>query len=298
MTSLQGKVVFITGGARGIGAEVARRLHDGGANLVLTDLDKAALDSLAVGLGGDERVLTAVADVRDLPALQKTAAAAVERFGGIDAVVANAGIASYGSVLQVDPEAAKRVLDVNLLGVFHTVRAALPALIDRRGYVLIVSSLAAFAAAPGMAPYDMSKAGNEHLAHALRLEVGQLGVDVGVAHMSWIDTALVRDSKADMPAFADLLAALPWPLNKTTSVDKCATAFVKGIAGRKKRVYCPRWVGVFRWVKPVLSTRIGELPVRKAGALMPRMDAEVAALGRSMSAPNVELLREKGSPPD
>jgi NAD(P)-dependent dehydrogenase (short-subunit alcohol dehydrogenase family) len=175
MTSLQGKVVFITGGARGIGAEVANRLHNKGAKLVLTDLDKTALATLAAELGGDEAVLTVVADVRDLPSMQVAADKAVERFGGIDVVVANAGIASYGSVLQVDPEAFKRVLDVNLLGVFHTVRATLPTLIDRRGYLLIVSSLAAFAAAPGMAPYDMSKAGNEHLANVLRLEVGHLG---------------------------------------------------------------------------------------------------------------------------
>jgi len=151
--------------------------------------------------------------------------------------------------------------------------------------VLIVSSLAAFAAAPGMAPYDMSKAGNEHLAHALRLEVGHLGVSVGSAHMSWINTAMVRDTKADLPAFDRLLAALPWPLNTTTSVDKCASAFVKGIEGRKGRVYCPRWVSLFRWVKPVMSTPIGELPVRKTAAeLMPQMDAEVVALGRSTSA--------------
>jgi NAD(P)-dependent dehydrogenase (short-subunit alcohol dehydrogenase family) len=287
---IQDKVIFITGGARGIGAEVAQRLRNKGAKLVLTDLDEAALATLAGQLGGDEHVLTAVADVRDLPAMQAAAAKAVERFGGIDVVVANAGIASYGSVLQVDPEALKRVLDVNLLGVFHTVRATLPAVIDRRGYVLIVSSLAAFAAAPGMAPYDMSKAGNEHLANALRLEVAHLGVSVGSAHMSWIDTALVRDSKADMPAFDRLLAALPWPLNKTTSVDKCASAFVKGIEGRKSRVYCPRWVGLMRWLKPVLSTPLGELPVRKAAAeLMPQMDAEVAALGRSTSAYNEGL---------
>jgi len=290
MTSLQDKVVFITGGARGIGAEVAQRLRNKGAKLVLTDLDEAALATLAGRLGGDEHVLTAVADVRDLPAMQAAAAKAVERFGGIDVVVANAGISSYGSVLQVDPEALKRVLDVNLLGVFHTVRATLPAVIDRRGYVLIVSSLAAFAAAPGMAPYDMSKAGNEHLANALRLEVAHLGVSVGSAHMSWIDTALVRDSKADLPAFDKLLAALPWPLNQTTSVDKCASAFVKGIEGRKSRVYCPRWVGLMRWLKPVLSTPVGELPVRKAAAeLMPQMDAEVAALGRSTSAYNEGL---------
>src|SRR5271165_5132388 len=122
MMSLQDKVVFITGGARGIGAEVARRLRNKGAKLALTDLDKAELTALAAELGED-RVLTAVADVRDLPAMQAAAAQAVERFGGIDIVVANAGIASYGSVLKVDPETFKRVLDVNLLGVFYTVRA-------------------------------------------------------------------------------------------------------------------------------------------------------------------------------
>jgi NAD(P)-dependent dehydrogenase (short-subunit alcohol dehydrogenase family) len=293
MTSLQDKVVFITGGARGIGAEVAKRLRSKGAKLVLTDLDKDALETFAIQLGGVEYVLPIAADVRDLPAMQAAAEQAVERFGGIDVVVANAGIASYGSVLHVDPEAVKRVLDVNLLGVFHTVRATLPALIERRGYVLIVSSLAAFAAAPGMAPYDMSKAGNEHLANALRPEVAHLGVGVGVAHMSWIDTALVRDTKADLPSFSSQLAAMPWPLSKTTSVDKCAAAFVKGIEGRKKRVYCPPWLALFRWLKPVLSTRIGEFPVgRTASALMSQMDAEVVALGRSTSAYTEEIHKD------
>lgn len=299
MMSLQDKVVFITGGARGIGAEVARRLRNKGARLVLTDLDRAELAVLAAELGED-RVLTAVADVRDLPAMQAAAAKAVERFGGIDVVVANAGIASYGSLLHVDPEAVKRVLDVNLLGVFHTVRATLPAVIDRRGYVLMVSSLAAYAAAPGLAPYNASKAGNEILANALRLEVANLGVGVGSAHMSWIDTALVRDSKADIPAFGELIARLPWPLNKTTTVDECADALVKGIEGRQRRIYCPPWVGLLRWLKPLLSTPAGEFPIRRiTDELLPRMDAEAAALGRSMSAFNVESLREaRGSVPE
>ena len=306
MTSLNGKVVFITGGARGIGAEVARRLHGRGARLVLTDLDKAELHALATALGED-RVLAAVADVRDLTAMQDVATRAVERFGGIDVVVANAGIASYGSVLQVDPEAFKRVLDVDVLGVFHTVRATLPAVIERRGYVLIVSSLAAYAAAPGLAPYNASKAGVEILANALRLEVAHRGVAVGSAHMSWIDTALVRDSKADLPSFGEMIARLPWPLNQTTTVDKCADAFVKGIEKRRKRVVCPGWVGLFRWLKPVLSTSVGELPVRRTAAeLLPRMDAEVAALGRSTSSYNqsfdrpstVELMgQQSDSPP-
>jgi len=286
MTSVNSQVVFITGGGQGIGAEVARRLHAKGAKLVLTDLDEVALAARSAELGGDDRMLTVVADVRDLSAMQAAAGQAVDKFGGIDVVVANAGIGSYGSVLQVDPEAVKRLLDVNLLGVFHTVRATLPSVIERRGYVLIVSSLAAFTAAPGMAPYDMSKAGNEHLAHALRLEVADRGVTVGSAHMSWIDTAMVRDSLADLATVSEQLAKFPWPLNKTTSLDKCAAAFVDGIEGRKKRVYCPKWVGVFRWLKPVLSTRLGERPVRKStgGDLLARMDGEVAELGRSVSA--------------
>jgi NAD(P)-dependent dehydrogenase (short-subunit alcohol dehydrogenase family) len=292
MTSLQGKVVLITGGARGIGAEVARRLRNKGAKLVLVDLGKDDLAALAAELGDEDRVLTVVADVRDLPALQSAVEAAVKRFGGIDVVMANAGIASYGSVLRVDPETFKRVLDVNLLGVFHTVRATLPALIERQGYVLIVSSLAAFAAAPGMASYDMSKAGNEHFGNALRLEVEQLGVSVGTAHPSWTNTPMVRDAKADLPAFSDMLAKLPYPLNKTTSVERCAAAFVKGIEERKKRVYCPGWVGAFRWLKPLLSTRIGERPVRNTTvAAVAEMDAQVAALGRYTSAYNESVVK-------
>jgi NAD(P)-dependent dehydrogenase (short-subunit alcohol dehydrogenase family) len=284
MSSLNDKVVFITGGARGVGAEVARRLHNKGATLVLTDLDEAPLKEVAAELGED-RVMTVLADVRDLAAMQAAADQAVERFGGIDIVMANAGIASYGSVLQVDPEAFKLLIDVNVVGVFNTVRAALPAVIDRRGYVLIVSSLAAYAAAPGLAPYNASKAGVEHFANALRLELAHHGVDVGSAHMSWIDTPLVRDSKADLPSFRELLASLPGPLRKTTSVEACGEAFVKGIEGRKRQINCPGWVGLIRWLRPVLSTPIGEAPFRKfVPDLLPRMDAEVAALGRSMGA--------------
>ena len=108
--------------------------------------------------------------------------------------------------------------------------------------------------------------------------------------MSWIDTALVRDTQKDLPVFREQLAKYPWPLNKTTSVDKCAAAFVDGIEHRKKRVYCPGWVGVFRWLKPFLSTGFGEGPILKAaGGQVARMDAEVTALGRSVSAHTQQL---------
>jgi NAD(P)-dependent dehydrogenase (short-subunit alcohol dehydrogenase family) len=282
MASVNGKVALITGGANGIGAEVARRLHAKGAKLVLTDLDAGQLKDVAAGLGED-RVLTVVADVRELSAMQAAAAKAIERFGGIDIVMANAGIGAFGSVLEIDPEAFKTVVDVNLMGVFYTVRAALPSVLERRGYVLVVSSLAAFAAAPGMASYDASKAGVEHFANSLRLELAHRGVDVGSAHMSWIDTPLVRESK-ELSTFQEMLAKLPGPLKKTTSVQECGEAFIKGIEGRKSRIYCPSWVGLTRWMRPLIATPVGERDIRKfTPDLLPRMDAEAAALRRHFS---------------
>ncbi len=292
MGSANGKVVLITGGARGVGAEVARRLHSRGASVVLTDVDEHALLDIAAALG-KERVLTVVADVRELDAMQTAVAQAVARFGGIDVVLANAGISTYGSVLKVDPEAFRRLIDINVVGVFNTVRAALPSVIDRRGYVLIVSSAAAFAASPGLAPYDAAKAGVEHFANALRLEVAHHGVDVGSAHMLWIDTPMVREAKSDLPSFRKMLDALPGPLGRTTSVEACGKAFVKGIEGRKRQVYSPDWVVLMRWLKPLLATRFGESTRRKAvPELLPQMDAEVDALGRSVSE-RTEALGDK-----
>ena len=291
MGSVNGKVALITGGANGIGAEVARQLHDKGARVVLTDVDEGLLKEVAARIGED-RVLTVVADVRDLSAMQNAVDKGIERFGGIDIVVANAGIGTYGSVLQVDPEAFRTLIDVNVVGVFHTVRATLPSVIDRQGYVLIVSSGAAYLAFPGLAPYNASKAGVEHFANALRLEVAHLGVDVGSAHMSWIDTPLVRESKADLSTVREMLASLPGPLAKTTSVEKCGDAFVKGIEARKRRINCPGWVEVLRWIRPLLATRMVEAQTAKtASELLPKMDAEVAALGRSMSA-RTEVLEK------
>jgi NAD(P)-dependent dehydrogenase (short-subunit alcohol dehydrogenase family) len=292
MGSVNGKVVLITGGARGVGAEVARRLHQKGAKLVLTDVDGGALSEIGAELGED-RVLTDTADVRDLAAMADVASRAVERFGGIDVTVANAGISTYGSVLKVDPEAFRTLVDVNIVGVFNTVRATLPSVIDRRGYVLVVSSAAAFGPSAGLAPYNLAKAGIEQFASALRLEVAHRGVSVGSAHMLWIDTPLVRDAESDLPSFRKSLEALPGPLGKTTSVEACGKAFVKGIEGRKRYVYCPDYVWLLRWLKPVLTTRLGEGALKKSvPELLPQMDAEVEALGRSMSARTQEVEKK------
>jgi NAD(P)-dependent dehydrogenase (short-subunit alcohol dehydrogenase family) len=230
-------------------------------------------------------VLTQVADVRQFADMQSAVDKGTERFGGIDIVMANAGIAVYGSVLNVDPAAFKTLIDVNALGVFYTVKAALPSIIERRGYVLIVSSAAAYTAVPGASSYNMSKAGVEHFANGLRLEVAHHGVDVGSAHMLWIDTPLVREGKADLVSFNEMINRLPGPLKKTTSVEECGRIFIKGIEKRKRQINCPNWVGLLRWLKPLMSTRLGDSTMLKSvPELLPQMDAEVGALGRSMSA--------------
>jgi NAD(P)-dependent dehydrogenase (short-subunit alcohol dehydrogenase family) len=284
MSTLNGKVAMVTGAARGIGAGTARALAEQGCRLILTDVDAEPLEALAAELGA-ERALAQVSDVADLASMEAAVGAGVERFGGIDVLLANAGLGSYGSVMVVDPAAFRRVIDVNLVGVFNTVRAALPSIVERRGYILIVSSMAAFAPAPGMASYSASKAGVLNFADSLRMEVAELGVEIGSAHMSWIDTQLVRDAKDDLPSFRELLASLPRPLGTTLPVEVCAAAFVDACVRRRRRVYVPRWVGALAALRPLLTSTVAErATLRRAPSLRPQMDAEVRALGRFTSA--------------
>lgn len=297
--SMNGKVVFITGAAGGIGAEVARRLIRLGAKLVLTDADEPTLMRTAADLGLPDRVLAAAADVRDLDAMQAVADRAVEKFGGIDVVLANAGIIGMGSVLNIDPEIFKKVLEVDLLGVFHTVRCALPAIIERKGYVLIVSSAAAFSGAPGITPYSAAKAGIEQLANGLRIEMASYGVDVGVAHMSWVDTPMVREAVGDgaeqSSTFQQMFGNAPGPIGRIVSAGECAAAFITGMERRRKLVFCPPWVGVLRWIRPLLSSSLFEAPLRKVSReLLPQLDAEVAAQGgMSPRLPAIENAARK-----
>jgi NAD(P)-dependent dehydrogenase (short-subunit alcohol dehydrogenase family) len=295
MSKLNGQVVLITGGARGVGAETARRLVGRGAKVVLVDLDREPLAALEAELG--PAATSIVGDVCRLEDMEAAVAHAVATFGRLDVAVANAGIASYGSVLAVDPATFRRVIDVNLNGVFHTVRAALPQLIEHKGYALVVSSLAAYAPAPGLVAYNASKAGAEQFANALRAEVAYQGVTVGSAHMSWIDTPMVQDAKSDLTAFRKMLDTLPGPLGRTTSVAKCADAFADGIAQRRTRISVPGWVNAIRWLKPALTTKLGERETsRRAPEIVPLMDEEVRALGRSQSARTEALEHAERTP--
>jgi short-subunit dehydrogenase len=295
--SLNGKVILITGAARGIGERSARLAAAKGAHLALVGLEGERLHALAAELPGDHAAFEA--DVTDQDALEGAVAQTVERFGGIDVVVANAGIASNGTVAITPADVLARVIEVNLLGVLRTVAATLPQVTQRRGYVLIVSSAAAFTALPGMAPYCASKAGVEHFANALRLEVAHKGVAVGSLHPSWIDTDLVRDQKAEISVFAEALNALPWPMGETTSLDDCAAAVVDAIERRRRRIYVPRTVALVQNLRALVNSPLGDLPVRlRARKMVPRLESEVRGLGRFFGAQSVGMgaPREDRSP--
>jgi NAD(P)-dependent dehydrogenase (short-subunit alcohol dehydrogenase family) len=207
---VSGRVALVTGGARGIGADAARRLAGRGARVALLDLDPL-VERTAAEIGGDAAAL--VADVTDADALESAVADTVERFGGIDVTIAAAGIAGVGApVDSIDPADFERVTEINLMGVWRTVRATLPHVIERRGYVLPIASIAAALPVPLLTAYGVSKAGVEAFARGLRMELAHTGTKVGVAYFGLIDTELVRGVTAQ-PAIARTLE--PQPVGNT-----------------------------------------------------------------------------------
>jgi len=271
--------VLITGAARGIGAHTARLLAGKGHRVSLVGLEPERLAKLAADLG--EPHCWFEADVTDSASLHAAVAGTVERFGGIDTVVANAGIANYGTVRIADPEVFAKVIDINLTGVFRTMHAALPHLIERKGYGLIIASLASYSPMPGMAAYTASKAGAEAFGHALRHEMAPYGVRIGTAHPSWIDTDLVRGAQEDMSTYRAMRDRLPWPANSLTSVEDCAAALVRGIEKRARRVHVPRSVALVSAIRSVMVSPLADIMIaRGARRMVPALEAEIRELGR------------------
>lgn len=255
---VKGRTVFITGAARGIGAATADRLHAKGANVALVGLEPELLEQNAARLG--ERAMFIEADVTDLQALEQAVAATVERFGGVDVAVANAGIAFTGSLATAPVEQVERTLAVNLLGVWRTDRAVIGEVMRRRGYLLNISSLSAITHAPLMGPYTCAKAGVEALTDALRMEVAASGARVGCAYFGFIDTDLVRASFAERSAQA-MTGQMPGFMRNPAPLPMAIDAIERGVARRAARVWAPRWVG------PMIALRGIVQPLTEWGTL-------------------------------
>ncbi|HEV2813112.1 MAG TPA: SDR family oxidoreductase, partial [Solirubrobacteraceae bacterium] len=258
---VNGRVVLVTGAARGLGLEAARRLHALGASVALVGLEPEELERQASELG--DRAWWCEADVTDLEAMEAAVAGAVERFGRLDVVIANAGIAANGTVASIDPAAFERTIDVNLLGVFRTVRAALPHVTSRRGYVLIVSSASALVHTPMLAAYTASKAGVEAFGDALRAEVAHTGTKVGVAYFSFVDTDMVRRG-LDRPSAQLGRERLGGPFSRWAPVSDVGDAIVEGVGRRARHVMVPRSLKPLLYLRAVVQP-LSEWQARRSG---------------------------------
>jgi NAD(P)-dependent dehydrogenase (short-subunit alcohol dehydrogenase family) len=272
---LNGKVALVTGAARGIGFATARALIARGAAVAIADLDAAASERAAAELH-DTRAIGIAADVTDRAAMQRAVAIVVERFGGLDVVVANAGIAPRVATFRaMSPESFERVLDVNLWGVCRTVDAALPEIVRRQGHVVVISSIYAFTNGVGATPYAMSKAAVEQFGRALRVELVGHGASASVAYFGFIETEMVHQAIDADPLAVELLDVLPAPLRKRLPAAAAGEAIVRGIERRRPRIFAPRRWTVMSLLRGVLNPLSDAQLEREARAqeLVRRIDA-------------------------
>ncbi|HEX2088459.1 MAG TPA: short-chain dehydrogenase/reductase [Actinomycetota bacterium] len=258
---LDGKTIFITGPARGIGAEAARQLARRGANLALAGLEPERLKQLSSELGPN--IAWWETDVRDRGQVEAAVAAAVERFGGIDVTVANAGIYRMGTLQSADPAGVEETIDVNLLGAWRTVQASLPRVVDRRGYVLVVASLAAFLHLPLMGAYAASKAGVTAMTNALRMELAGTGATAGLAFFSIIDTDMTRDAYRH-PLVGKLRSLRTFLTPPPIRVEVAGGAIVRAIERRSRWVVEPKYA-LPAVLAPRFVQRLVELENRRGG---------------------------------
>jgi NAD(P)-dependent dehydrogenase (short-subunit alcohol dehydrogenase family) len=266
---LHGRTVFVTGAARGLGAEVARQAHAAGAQVALVGRRLPPLEELATELGS--RAIALEADVTDPAALERAAQATADAFGGIDLVVANAGIAPPSDTIRtIDPAAFERTIEVNLLGQWRSIRATLPHIVETQGHILVVASIYAFMNGALNASYAASKAGVEQLVRALRVELAPTGATAGVAYLGFIETDLAAEVFAQ-DQVAQARDALPAFITRPIEVRDAAKALINGLERRTARVRAPRWVAPMLSLRGALTNVMDEVLIRNralAGAIM------------------------------
>lgn len=237
--SLAGRTVVITGSTGGLGTALAQALRDRKANLALLDLDADRTAEQAASLGSPSLARGWRADVRDLASVQSAIDEAAEHFGRIDVVIANAGVGAMAPLETLAPEVFDRVIDINLNGTWRTFRAALPHVKETKGYLLAISSMAAFVHSPLSGPYVASKAGVWALCDATRLEVRHYGVRVGSVHPTFFKTTMMDEVQADA-AGSIVWAGNDKGLWKMITLDQVVAAIVDGIGRRASMIVAPR----------------------------------------------------------
>jgi meso-butanediol dehydrogenase/(S,S)-butanediol dehydrogenase/diacetyl reductase len=208
MTRFSGKTVLVTGAASGIGRAAARRFSDEGANVVVVDLERVKLEEASAELPQD-RLLVQPGDTSDKDAALAAVKAAVERFGGLDVLVNNAGIASKGDITQTSEEDFARVLAVNVGGYFHMAKAAMPELVKTKGSIVMTSSVSGLGGDWEMFAYNTSKGAVTNMVRAMALDAGKHGVRVNAVNPSFTDTGMTKDMQEDPELMAKFKERMP-----------------------------------------------------------------------------------------
>ncbi|MCW7480891.1 SDR family NAD(P)-dependent oxidoreductase [Leptospira kanakyensis] len=256
---IRNKVILITGAAGGIGAACARELYANGANLVLTDISQKSLDTLTSEFA-KERVLAKAMDVTNWSSIKNIIKLTITTFGKLDIVFANAGISwkeSAYTVFNCDESEFEKIIDVDLLGVWRTIKTSLPEIVKNKGQVVVTSSIYAFTNGMCNAPYATSKAGIEMLSRSLRAELSGKGASASVLYPGWITTPLT-DGVFGGDRLTTEMREIGFPpfLRKAISPEKVATALIKGLTQRKPRIIVPaRWIPIqlFRGIVGIFS---------------------------------------------
>lgn len=237
--SLANKVVAITGSTGGLGLALAAALHARGARLALFDLQAEKLEAQIRTFARPSHAFGWMADVRSLESLEAAMTHAADHFGQIDVVIANAGIDTMAPMATIDPAAFDRVIDINLNGVWRTFRAGLPHVQKQRGYLLAISSMAAFVHSPLQASYTASKAGVWAMCDSIRLELRHLDVGVGSAHPTFFPTPLMEDVVAD-PAGRALWGGNDRGFWKMIPREQVVRDIVAGVERRADMIVVPK----------------------------------------------------------
>ena len=260
-------VVLITGGARGIGYETALIAYRRGAAVALADIDEKQASDAAASIG--PRAIGIGANVVDTAQIEAAVKRASEEFGKVDVVIANAGVTPPKTTIRaISDEDWERVVDVNVLGVWRTVRAGLPEVIRNRGQMVIISSNAAHANGMLNSSYAVSKAAVEALGRALRSELAPHGASATVAYFGYVKTGLISEVFDNDLADEFRKHVAPDFLTRQIPVPQAAAALVEGIESRAPRVIEPaRWKPVFylRGLLGPLSDRRLETDPKVAG---------------------------------
>ena len=222
-TRTEMRTVLITGASTGIGAATARRLHDGGDRLVLSARREEPLAELAAELDGSDSVLTKTCDVTEFEQLEALTEAAVDRFGGIDVVFANAGFGASRGFLEESPEQWRSMVLTNVLGVAYTIRATLPHLLERdAGHYLITSSVAGRRALPGSL-YSATKWAATAIGESLRQELRQMhentSIRVTLIEPGMVDTPFFDDRPSNALEPDDIARAVAYAIDQPDRVD-------------------------------------------------------------------------------